>query len=82
LMGKALWVALVRYGAYVVDQCGVGPTLGISIDATVVEPDLNQGVAMYEDGDLLQIAAALRVTDQPVPFAIPPASSTPPESTP
>ncbi len=79
-LGKAIWNSFSKYGGYVVDQCGTGATLGIYADAIVVEPDLNSGVAMYEDGDLLQIAAALRVTSPPNPFAIP-AASTPTPTT-
>jgi hypothetical protein len=75
-MGKALWTTLTQYGGYVVDQCGNGPTLGISVDAVVVEPDVNAGVAMYEDGDLLQIAAALSVAEPPSTFAIPTSADT------
>ena len=77
VLGRALWQTFTRYGGYVVDQCGSQPTFGVYADSLWSGADLNDGVAMYKSGDLIDIVRALRTTSEPARFAVPP---TPTES--
>lgn len=75
MLGRALWEAFVRYGGYVVDQCGVTSTFGLYADSNLLAPDINVGVSMADNGDLVELTSALRVVDPPTAFRIP---ATPP----